>query len=179
MYTKIPQQRIVEYVMLAVSEAFEYAKAERGHDLKARRSKQQFEFSNADAMDGTAYNLEEIRELVEFIVGNTFVTNGGQCYQQVTGIPMGGNASPDLANLYCYWCEKLYIDSLITEGRHEEARAHADSVRFIDDFLTWSARPPPEAIYGMEYSETSKDVDDVVFLGMRVRVERGNKANFI
>ncbi|KAJ9460032.1 Kinesin-like protein 3 [Diplonema papillatum] len=179
MYTKIPQQRIVEYVMLAVSEAFEYAKAERGCDLKARRSKQQFEFSNADAMDATAYNVEEIRELVEFIVGNTFVTNGGQCYQQVTGIPMGGNASPDLANLYCYWCEKLYIDSLITEGRHEEARAHADSVRFIDDFLTWSARPPPEAIYGMEYSETSKDVDDVVFLGMRVRVERGNKANFI
>ncbi|KAJ9439891.1 tetratricopeptide repeat domain 39B [Diplonema papillatum] len=69
--------------MLAVSEAFEYAKAERGCDLKARRSKQQFEFSNADAMDATAYNVEEIRELVEFIVGNTFVTNGGQCYQQV------------------------------------------------------------------------------------------------
>ncbi|KAJ9462022.1 Ubiquitin carboxyl-terminal hydrolase 26 [Diplonema papillatum] len=179
MYTKIPQQRIVDYVMLAVLEAFEYAKSEKGFDLKAQRSKHRFEFSNAEAADMTAYSVEEIRELVEFIVGNTFVTNGGRCYQQVTGIPMGGNASPDLANLYCYWCEKLYIDSLIAEGRHEEARAHADSVRFIDDFLTWGVRPPPEAIYGMEYSETSKGVDDVVFLGMRIRAERDIKTDYI
>ncbi|KAJ9458625.1 hypothetical protein DIPPA_26829 [Diplonema papillatum] len=92
---------------------------------------------------------------------------------------MGGNASPDLANLYCYWCEKQYIDGLVAKGLQEEARNHADSVRFIDDFLTWGVRPPPEDIYGMEYGETSKGVDDVVFLGMRIRMERNDKTDFI
>ncbi|KAJ9472833.1 UNC93-like protein 3 [Diplonema papillatum] len=179
MYTKIPQKQIVDYVMSAVAEAFEYMKSEKGANVEAQRAKHRFEFGKPDESNTTSYNVEEIRALVSFIVGNTFVTNGGTCYQQVSGIPMGGNASPDLANLYCYWCEKQYIDGLVAKGLQEEARNHADSVRFIDDFLTWGVRPPPEDIYGMEYGETSKGVDDVVFLGMRIRMERNDKTDFI
>ncbi|KAJ9468594.1 hypothetical protein DIPPA_19291 [Diplonema papillatum] len=178
MYTKIPQKQIVDYVMSAVAEAFEYMKSEKGANVEAQRANTA-EFGKPDESNTTSYNVEEIRALVSFIVGNTFVTNGGTCYQQVSGIPMGGNASPDLANLYCYWCEKQYIDGLVAKGLQEEARNHADSVRFIDDFLTWGVRPPPEDIYGMEYGETSKGVDDVVFLGMRIRMERNDKTDFI
>ena len=90
---------------------------------------------------------------------------------QIVGIPMGGNASPDIANLYCYWCEKLFIDSLVNKGDLVKARTFAHCFRFIDDFLTWNVEPPPASIYQMAYTETTKGDNDVIFLGMRIRIQ--------
>ena len=52
---------------------------------------------------------------------------------------MGGNASPLIANLYCYRCESKYIDTLTPP----KAKIYSTMVRYIDDFLCWGDEPPP------------------------------------
>ncbi len=187
MYTKLPQEAIITSTMKAVDEALAFMTAKRGwKDIRVARPKRQsgkktfaFVQDGDDDDDAIEYDREQIQDLITFIVQNSFVTNGNDCYHQQAGIPMGGNASPDLANLYCYEREKQYIDDLLATGKLAEAQKHAHSFRFIDDFLTWDTTPPPESIYNMSYGKTSKGEDDVVFLGMRIRLERSDDNNFI
>ena len=51
------------------------------------------------------------------------------------------------------------------------ARQHVHSCRYIDDFLTWSCDPPPASLYSMDYTDTSNNIDDVSYIGIRIRIE--------
>ena len=77
---------------------------------------------------------------------NAFTSSGEwmkQVNRQVVGIPMGGHASSDIANLYCYRIESKFMDDLVAKGELGLARKHDYSCRYIDDFLTWNCNPPP------------------------------------
>ena len=110
-----------------------------------------------------------IGKLIDMCIDYSLIQPIGshQCYRQTKGIPMGGNASPLLANLYCYAVEKKFIE----QSTLEIAKSHTLTVRYIDDFLCWGTKPPPQKMYGMDYKDTSLDSNDVVYLGARIRVE--------
>ena len=48
----------------------------------------------------------------KFILYNTYVQFAGYIFKQVKGIPMGGNVSPFIADLYLSWHEYCYMYKL-------------------------------------------------------------------
>lgn len=108
-------------------------------------------------------------EMVEFLLSNIFIENGGVIRRQVVGIPMGTNCAPLLANLFLYYYESRYIDSLPVET----ARQFHNTWRYIDDTLSidnpeWVRAVeniyPPE----LQLNDTSLQDEGAHFLGMEI-----------
>ena len=99
----------------------------------------------------------------------------GKLIRQQVGIPMGGKASSEIANLFCYSVESDFIDRLWAAGKVEEAKLCSLTWRYIDHLLGFGERRWEELDYAMEHKDTSRQLNnEVVFLGMKVRrYERG------
>ena len=85
----------------------------------------------SSAATGKSFHKNEIKTLLEFIMKNTYVSFADIIFHQVKGIPMGGNASPLIADLLLSYLEFDYL------RRHP---SHASELRlttrFIDDILS-------------------------------------------
>ena len=46
------------------------------------------------------YTADNICKMIEFLIDNIFEQFGGCLFRQVTGIPMGANCAPLLADLF-------------------------------------------------------------------------------
>ncbi|KAJ4459329.1 putative protein TIF31 [Paratrimastix pyriformis] len=88
--------------------------------------------------------LDQVMARVQFVVENTFICNGGRVLHQHVGLPMGTNCAPELANLYCYAIESLFMDG--------------------------AAQLPTPDQYGLQYAPTSADSRKCTFLGMNVEL---------
>ena len=93
---------------------------------------------------------------------------------------MGGKASAELANLYCYAIESQFIDNLIQQGKMDEAKRWFFTWRYIDDLLGFGDRGDQwqQIPYGMEHIETTDErfcekskKGQVVFLGARILMD--------
>jgi hypothetical protein len=80
------------------------------------------------------YTVDKIIEALHFVLFNTYVQFGGYVFEQNTGIPMGGNASPLIADLYLAWCEFSYISNL-KKSDFQLAKVLSYNSRYIDDIL--------------------------------------------
>ena len=160
MYTRLPHNAIKTKVSEALQEAFSFKNILR--------------LESSDPTRFPSLALAECQKLLEFCIDSSFIALRGYIWRQIIGIPMGGNASSDIANLYCYRVESTYIDSLIEAKNLDLARQHDHSCRYIDDFLTWSCDPPPASLYSMDYTDTSNNIDDVSYIGIRIRIEITN-----
>ena len=171
MYTNLPHTKIKAVINTLVEEYI-------GDNLivrdKRSRIGKDFYLANEFNEDvQVAYNIEEIKELLNVILSNSYIKNGDHMLRQCHGIPMGSQCSPHIANLYCFGIEKNWIDNII----HSNGLSIANDriiFRYIDDFLIFSKNeptPPPQAEYQMSYTDTSLGRNDIVFLGMRVRFE--------
>ena len=80
-------------------------------------------------------SVNDLKELLHFVVLNAFVENDGSLLNQSLGIPMGTNSAPELANLYLYSYESDFIDRLCVTD-HKAARDFYLSFRLIDDLLS-------------------------------------------
>ncbi|KAJ9460678.1 hypothetical protein DIPPA_26482 [Diplonema papillatum] len=66
-----------------------------------------------------AYSAQELKTLLSFCLVNTYVLVNRVLMRQTLGIPMGANASPDIANLFCYAKERKYMMRLLEDAlRH-------------------------------------------------------------
>ena len=90
---------------------------------------------------------------------------------------MGGKASAELANLYCYAVESQFIDRLIQQGKQDEAKSWFHTWRYIDDLLGFGDRKDQwqQLQYGMEHVDTTDTAfcertrkGQAVFLGMKI-----------
>ena len=72
------------------------------HDIKGGR----------DAM----YTADNICKMIEFLIDNIFVQFRGCLFCQMTGIPMGTNCAPLLADLLLYSYENEFLDNMIRNG---------------------------------------------------------------
>ena len=57
------------------------------------------------------FSIDELLELLRFVINNSFVVNGGKIIKQICGIPMCTNSAP-VANLYLYSYESEYMEKL-------------------------------------------------------------------
>ncbi|KAJ9453784.1 hypothetical protein DIPPA_26043 [Diplonema papillatum] len=113
-----------------------------------------------------AYSAQELKALLSFCLANTYVLVNRVLMRQTLGIPMGANASPDIANLFCYAKERKYMMRLLEDGDTQRAALLSLTRRFIDDLLCFGTKPPPESVYNM-----NAEVGDATFLGIRIRHE--------
>ena len=79
------------------------------------------------------FDLLQFKDAVRFIVNEVFVSFGGHVFRQIKGIPMGGNCSPLLADLFLAHCEFLYMSNLIKNKKFGLARLLSNTSRYIDD----------------------------------------------
>jgi hypothetical protein len=100
MYTNLPHDELLAKVRSAVAEAWDFHKERTGSTPLLGE-----EGWNTGV---ETYTLEEVMEILRFLVTNSFVCNGGHVRKQVRGIPMGLAVSPQLANLYCYAVEREF-----------------------------------------------------------------------
>ncbi|KAJ9438717.1 hypothetical protein DIPPA_14062 [Diplonema papillatum] len=185
MYDQLGLEELSEEISNTIDEAFA-AEAERlgirVEDLVLVRPKSQhgpqrkkrcftFKLSTELSSQQAAYSAQDLKALLAFCLANTYVLVNGTLMRQILGIPMGANASPDIANLFCYAKEKRYMLKLLAEKEIRRATLLSMTRRFIDDLLCFGTKPPPESIYSMRYKQTNTCVGDSTFLGIRIRHE--------
>ena len=56
------------------------------------------------------YTADNICKMIEFLIDNIFVQFRGCLFRQATGIPMGTNCAPLLADLFLYSYENEFLD---------------------------------------------------------------------
>jgi hypothetical protein len=181
MYTSIPQDALASAVEIAVREVFEWHSQKSNASVESLRVKVTYprpgHATAAFAKNG--FSLQEIVVLLKAVCSEVYFQQGENApvFKQKQGLPMGGKASAELANLYCYVKESQFIDSLIAEGNLQEAKRWFHTWRYIDDLTGFGDRGNSwEKIqYGMEHTETTeirysaKDRrSQAVFLGMKI-----------
>ena len=193
MYTSIPQEKLVEKVSCAIREVFEWHSTKTKVPVEQLRVKVSFPVpSHASAcFSETGFSFEEIIQILSQVCVEVYFQqkrpdpaemdtgeSTSTVRRQKQGLPMGGKASAELANLYCYTVESQFIDGLLKEGKMEEAKSWFYTWRYIDDLLGFGDRQNGWDVidYGMEHIETTdirfseKDKSSqAIFLGMKIQ----------
>ena len=92
-----------------------------------------------------AYRVQELQEMVQTVLDNTYVQFAGFIFRQTSGIPMGGNASPLLADLTMSMLEFKYMKQANVGLRASMGLC----LRYIDDILN---------LNGKDFLIRSKDI---------------------
>ena len=171
MYSTIPQNHALQHLHEAITRAFTFMKnkrLQRPHDNRAKKKLFNWSPPNEPSHGLKTYTCDDVIKLVQYVIENSYVKNGGLIRKQQTGLPTGGNASSDIANIFCYNIEFKYISNL----NSSDQKKYVNASRYIDDMLMWGTQPPPQDLYQMEYLETSHEEDKITFLGMMARIQR-------
>ena len=84
------------------------------------------------------YTIDKLLDALKFILYHTYVQFGGFIFKQIQGIPMRGNASPCIADLYLSWHEFCFMDKLHKSKLgtdHVLAKSLSKNSRYIDDII--------------------------------------------
>ena len=88
-------------------------------------------YHSSESRAGRKYTKTEVMELIHFMVGNSYVEYGEHIFHQRSGIPMGANFAPVLADLSLSYMEYNYL--IAHPGDCARIKF---TTRYIDDILT-------------------------------------------
>ena len=91
-------------------------------------------------------------EWTEYLIDNVYIKVGNNLYRQTIGIPMGTDCAPQLANLFLFHYEYLYMKNLMRDNLCM-AKRFSNTVRYIDDLLTLNNSHFEEEITNIYSSE--------------------------
>ena len=186
MYTTIPLEDLCTRLNRVIDEAFD-SRPEAKYENMIEASMSRGRAASASWVDSKSsshtkssqiFSSKEVKDLVYFVVMNTFILNGGKLKRQKIGIPMGTNSAPNITNLYLYSYESDYIDLLVKEGCEDQAQQFNGTFRLIDDCL--SVDNPLHSVFAIPLekggvypasltcSETSSCMDTVNFCGAEI-----------
>ena len=83
-----------------------------------------------------SYDRDRLKTALEYLLFNSYVRFGPYMFKQIKGIPMGGNASPLIADLFLANLEFKYMDKLVSSKSPNNlrlARKFSNNSRYIDD----------------------------------------------
>ena len=92
-------------------------------------------------------------KLVEYLIDNLYVKAGNRVYRQTIGIPMGTDCAPQLANLYLFHHEYMYMRALM-KSNLGMAKRFCNTVRYIDDLLALNNKKFEEEIVNIQCIST-------------------------
>ena len=86
-------------------------------------------------------------ELTEYLIVNVYdiVKAGNRVYRQTIAIPIGTDCAPQLANLYLFHHEYMYMRALM-KSNLGMAKRFCSTVRYIDDLLALNNKKFEEEI---------------------------------
>ena len=104
--------------------------------------------------EGTVFSLEEVLEMLEYLVQNSYIKAFGNIFRQVRGIIMGGKSSGWFSDCSLMVDEYKYVTNKIRHGHVEEAhrlkyfRRYRDDCTSlnIDNFLTIASEIYPPSL---------------------------------
>ena len=122
--------------------------------------------------EGVVFSLEEILEMIEYLIKNSYIKAFGTIFRQAKGIIMGGKSSGWLSDCSLMVDEYKYVTNKIRNGLVEEAdrlkyfRRYRDDCTSLDigNFLTISQEiyPPSLTLTQENDSPTKVNVLDMV-----------------
>jgi hypothetical protein len=105
LYTTIPHDKVVYRVNRVIDNNF-------GDFNYIHVSRYGSRYSNDTDVSGTydhSFTRDGLKKAIKWLVNNAYFTAGGNIFRQKEGLPMGMDASPDLANLYLFHQEFDYF----------------------------------------------------------------------
>ena len=72
------------------------------------------------------YTVDNICQMIEFLIDSIFVQFGRCLFHQVIGIPIRTNCAPLLADLFLYSYENEFLDNMIRSGQRR--RTHQNKI---------------------------------------------------
>ena len=86
------------------------------------------------------YTADNICKMTDFLIDNIFVQFGGLLFRQVTGIPVGTNCAPLLADHFLYSYENEFLDNMIRTGHRRLVRSFNLCYRYIDGLIVFNSK---------------------------------------
>ena len=84
-------------------------------------------------VEGIVYSLEEVLEMIEYLVQNSYIKAFGKIFRQAKGIIMGGKSSGWLSDCSLMVDEYKYVANKISSGHVDEANRLKFFRRYRDD----------------------------------------------
>ena len=81
------------------------------------------------------FDIALFKKAINFILQHTYISFGGFILKQTKGIPMGGNCSSPIADLYLSFQEFLYMKRLLKEKKFGLAKLLSNNNRYVDDVI--------------------------------------------
>ena len=128
LYTKIPLKDLKEKLKYIVDKAFK-----GGTNQFIQLTQQEARWHNSKKKD--TFTKEEVHNMIDIVVDNSFFRFGDKVYRQCIGIPMGIDPAPQMANLYLYYYESCFMEKLTKED-YSIAKKFNHTSRYIDDLIT-------------------------------------------
>ena len=142
--------------------------------------------SNSNKKYGGHYifSPSDIIDLFNFLVDNSFIKFNGKIYRQYTGISMGIDPAPFVANLFLHQYENNYIHKLIDEGEKARAKSLSNCSRYLDDLLCLNDKGVFEEVYKdiypreMKLSKTNNDNSMADYLDLYINIVEIDGRNY-
>ena len=168
LYTKLPPEDLKSTLKRVVDKAFK-----GGRNQFISISNNSAKWSNKEK---DTYTKEDIYNMIDLIIDNTYFQFGNKVYHQIIGLPMGIDPAPPAANLYLYDHEFNWIEKL-TKRDYGKAKKYNNAHRYIDDLSLVNndghlASNIPQ-IYPKELILNKENKDDLhaTFLDLDISIE--------
>ena len=124
------------------------------------------------------FDEDTLLDSLEFLLNNCYFTIGHKVFRQITGVPIGVNPGPYIADLTLWYFENKYLDTLY-KSDYFSARRMNDTFRLIDDITSVNSDGVFQNLVGNIYPESlvlNKENDDdsqANVLDLKIVVEGG------
>ena len=133
LYTNLPLDVIYDSLRSLIIKMFANSKAV---SIMVNPNRKKAFWSNGSNYAGyKEYTIDELLEALEIILFNTYIQFNGCIFKQILGIPMGGNTSPFIANLYLLWYEYCYMTTIVKTD-YAMAKLLSYNCRNLNDICT-------------------------------------------
>ena len=133
LYTNIPHNTLKNNIRNLVREAFKIRGAK--YIIVNRHGNGHWSLELASSTACVSVSKSKLVEWTEYLIDNVYIKVGNNVYRQTIGIPIGKDCVPQLANLFLFHYEYLYMKNLMLDNLCM-AKRFSDTVRYIDDLLT-------------------------------------------
>ena len=137
LYTNLPLDYIYQMLEKLISKMFATSHSDKmwinGERGKAFWAKGMTDYKRSGYK---CYDQEDLLRSLHYILYETYVKFAGNIFKQTKGIPMGGNASPFIADLCLAWAEYTFMMDLSQSNEPadiELCKLLSNNSRYIDD----------------------------------------------
>ena len=168
LYTSFEHDVIIRHAVALITLLFEHSR----HKYVSLGRKGYYHSS--ETRNGVKLTKEDVIELTHYLVKNSYVKFAGRTFHQKSGIPMGANYSPVLADMCLSHMEYVYLKS-----HPDQARRLGLTVRYIDDILsvgTEALRELAKEIYPSSLPLTFDDTSDGTAHYLDLLIDRNKRS---